>query len=355
MPFTEQLNQSIKFTAFFTASGLGKTGMVNAGTISIDVFNPAGTQVITADPVVEVGDGWYSYTFPTTTTAGEYLAVFKSTDVTCDQRHISDAWSVGRNWVTNVDQAVSSRSTLSAAGVWGYSTRNLTDFGLILSTPVTTPTVNPTGGGSVGGSLQAGTYYLKYTFINTAGETPASPESLQFTVSTGNIPTVTLPALPSGATGTNLYITAASGASGTETLYATGIVTTTYNLSAATTTSQPQPPTVNTTNALATAIWLATTRSLTNFNFNVTVGTNNDKSGYSLASTGLDSIAVTDPGGMSSINTFPKMLVSLWRYFFRKTTATATQLKTFKDDDTTVNVTMPLSNDGTTQTKGTGA
>jgi hypothetical protein len=105
-----------------------------------------------------------------------------------------------------------------------------------LFAPTAAPTVNPTGGGTTGGSLAAGTYYGTYTFVFASGyETPASPESSQFTVADGNIPQVSLPALPSGVAGINLYLTPANGAQGSEVRYATGITTRTYNMTAANT------------------------------------------------------------------------------------------------------------------------
>jgi hypothetical protein len=105
--------------------------------------------------------------------------------------------------------------------------------GFQVNDPTVTPTVNVTGGGASGGSLQPGAYYLKYTFVNANGQSNVSPESAQFTVASGNIPQVTLPVLPAGATSISIFITAAGGASGTETRYATGVTGTTYNLATA--------------------------------------------------------------------------------------------------------------------------
>ena len=62
---------------------------------------------------------------------------------------------------------------------------------------------------------------------------------------------------------------------------------------------------------------------------------------------------VADPEEVSNHTTLSKLIVATYRYFYRKTTATATQLKTYQDDGTTVNVTMAVSNDGTTAIKGT--
>ncbi len=433
----EQLSQSIKFTAFLrtASSGFGKTGLVTATAITVDVYNPAGTHIITAVTPSEVGDGWYSYTLSSslTTIAGEYLAVFKTTDVTCFPQHVEDRWLVGRPWVEKLDQSISSRSTLAASGVWGYANRNLTDYGLSLADPSVTPTVSATGGGTTGGLLQAGDYYLKYTFTNAAGETKASASSSQFTIASGNIPLVTLPSLPVGATGINIYLTTPYGPIGTETLYKSGVVTTTTTLATAhassvinnvnitnggsgytsaptitfvggsgsgatatagisgnqlvlitvtaqgsgytippavsivggggsgalataqTITTQPTAPNVNTTSTLVTDIWTATSRTLSSFGFNVTVGSNSDKTGYKLAADGLDAISVADPGVIANHTTLSKMIVALWRYYYKKTAATANQLKTYANDNTTVNVTMALTNDGTTQTKAAGA
>jgi hypothetical protein len=92
----------------------------------------------------------------------------------------------------------------------------------------------------------------------------------------------------------------------------------------------------------------------------VTVTTNNDKTGYvatisdktgfKLASDGLDSIAVTAPTTLAA--TFPQMIVQTWRRFFKKVTKTSTQIRTFADDSTTVVTTSTVSDDSTTQTQG---
>lgn len=76
-----------------------------------------------------------------------------------------------------------------------------------------------------------------------------------------------------------------------------------------------------------------------------------DNTGYvTLSSTGLDQISVADPAGVA--NTWAKMLVAVWRRFYMKATMTATQIKMYKDDGTTVEATQTISDDGTTQTQG---
>lgn len=80
------------------------------------------------------------------------------------------------------------------------------------------------------------------------------------------------------------------------------------------------------------------------------VTTVSDKTGYSLASTGLDAIATTAPSGVAS--NFREMMVALFQRFFWKTTLTSTQLKTYAADGSTVLTTQATSDDGATQTIG---
>jgi hypothetical protein len=116
--------------------------------------------------------------------------------------------------------------------------------------PTTQATVTATGGGSSGGNLPAGTYRGGYTWYDGAGETTmGTSESATFTISAGNIPQMTIPALPTGVCQANIYLTLAGGAAGTETLYMTGVTGTTVNLSYAAGTDfmAPAPPASNTT------------------------------------------------------------------------------------------------------------
>jgi hypothetical protein len=112
------------------------------------------------------------------------------------------------------------------------------------------PTLSVTGGGTTGGSLAAGTYYVKVTETNGIGETTASTE-VSVTIAAGNIPQVTFAALQAGNTARNVYVGAASGV---EVLYATGVTTGTFNLSAAIPTNcyAVPVPKVNTTGLIST-------------------------------------------------------------------------------------------------------
>jgi hypothetical protein len=95
----------------------------------------------------------------------------------------------------------------------------------------------------------------------------------------------------------------------------------------------------------------------------VTVGTNNDKTGYTatvsdktgfkLASDGLNAIDVTAPTTVAA--TFPAMVNQLWRRFFKKVTKTSTQIRTYADDGTTIVTTSTVADDSVTQTQGTAS
>lgn len=74
------------------------------------------------------------------------------------------------------------------------------------------------------------------------------------------------------------------------------------------------------------------------------------KTGYKLASDGLDSISTTAPSGVPT--NFREMWVMVYRWLFKKTTLTSTTATAYADDGTTPIVSMAVSDDGTTQTKG---
>lgn len=101
------------------------------------------------------------------------------------------------------------------------------------SNPGSAPTAAATGGGSTGGSLQAGTYFIRYTFAGPFGETRSSDASSILTVSAGNIPRVTIPALPTGATSARIYLSPTNGTALQCTLYKTGVTATTTDLTTA--------------------------------------------------------------------------------------------------------------------------
>lgn len=111
----EQLSNAVTFKAFYVASQVGKTGL----SPTVDVYNPAGTKIITAAATTEVGGGLYTYTLTSgnTGTEGEYVAIFKTSDTTVDQRDIPALWVIGRAGIEDLDAAISSRSTYAGGAV----------------------------------------------------------------------------------------------------------------------------------------------------------------------------------------------------------------------------------------------
>lgn len=69
-----------------------------------------------------------------------------------------------------------------------------------------------------------------------------------------------------------------------------------------------------------------------------------DKTGYKLASDGLDQIAATVPNDGGT--TFPQRLMRLWGRFFGRHTKDATQIKTYRSDGTTVATTQDYTVSG---------
>lgn len=101
-------------------------------------------------------------------------------------------------------------------------------------TPTTNPTISLATATNVT-NLPTGTYQFRYTFVDaSAGESHPTVNIGSGAITNGSSkPRVTLPALPSGVSSINLYLSAAGGAAGTETLYASGITGTTYDLESA--------------------------------------------------------------------------------------------------------------------------
>jgi len=121
----EQVSTSVKFLAFFTASKTGKTGL----TVTIDIYDPSGSQIVTGGSATAIGGGLYSYTLSTNNSAeGEYAAVFKTTDSTVDAQHIPSLWVLGRAGVENLDAATSTRLPSS-----GYTAPANSDISAIKS------------------------------------------------------------------------------------------------------------------------------------------------------------------------------------------------------------------------------
>lgn len=131
-------------------------------------------------------------------------------------------WNVVHGLVADEVGAVIAAATADAAN----------DVSRPNNLPGSAPTVSVTGGGASGGSLVAGTYFVRYSFAGPFGETWASAAQT-FTSASGNIPRVTIPSLPTGATSAKIYLSPVGGTALQCTLYASGITGTTHDLSSA--------------------------------------------------------------------------------------------------------------------------
>jgi hypothetical protein len=80
--------------------------------------------------------------------------------------------------------------------------------------PISAPG-NPTVAAATGTLITAGTYYVVITAVGSGGESVTNAAQQSVTTSGGNLAiSVTLPSLPSGATGFNIYCSIASGTGG---------------------------------------------------------------------------------------------------------------------------------------------
>lgn len=69
----DQLGNPEGFEAFYTVGGVAKIGL----SVTVNVRDPTGVQIVTGAAATEVGDGFYTYTLAASqaTTAGTYRAV----------------------------------------------------------------------------------------------------------------------------------------------------------------------------------------------------------------------------------------------------------------------------------------
>jgi hypothetical protein len=116
----------------------------------------------------------------------------------------------------------------------------------LIANPTAAPTLATV---TVGGVLPAATYYVRYSWVSPNGETMVSPEANIITTGTTSTVTVTIPALPAGATLSGIYIGTAVG---TGTKQGT-TATTSYTQSAALVAGAAAPGT-NTTNTAETPV-----------------------------------------------------------------------------------------------------
>ena len=110
----QQLNQNLIFTALFTSAGQAASGR----TVTVTVISPAGTKLVTAAAATELASqGVYTYTLASSsvTTAGMYVALFSTADLTVNALVVQDAAMVGSTWVQNIDSDLSALQTIASA------------------------------------------------------------------------------------------------------------------------------------------------------------------------------------------------------------------------------------------------
>lgn len=76
----------------------------------------------------------------------------------------------------------------------------------------------------------------------------------------------------------------------------------------------------------------------------------NTKTGFKLASDGLDSVSITSPSGVAT--NFREMMVQLWRRFFKKADRSSDTIQTYADDGSTVITEQAISDSAGVETQG---
>jgi hypothetical protein len=113
-----------------------------------------------------------------------------------------------------------------------------------LPPPADAPTLTTN---AAGGTILAGTYTIGYTWVDAAGETQISALSSITTTGATSTITITVPALPAGATGWNLYVGAINSASPLFEQPGSPFATTPQTITAPPAVVGDQPPAVNST------------------------------------------------------------------------------------------------------------
>lgn len=118
--------------AYFSESKVGKTGL----TVTVDVYAPDGSALVTGGAVTEIGGGFYGYTLAgaSVTLAGVYLYLFKTATTSVDAQHVPAAQTAGQAWVERIlgtiaagTHAPQSGDAYARLGVAGVGLTNLGD------------------------------------------------------------------------------------------------------------------------------------------------------------------------------------------------------------------------------------
>jgi len=135
--------------AYFTASGLGATGL----TVTVDVYRLSdNTEVITDGATTEIGGGGYFYSF--TGQIDNYFYVFKTAAANVDQLQVAgftplqlmNVDAIPTNPLLTNDSriptmiasasSVAAISSISASEIWSYVNRTITSASIIMGTVV---------------------------------------------------------------------------------------------------------------------------------------------------------------------------------------------------------------------------
>lgn len=204
--------------------------------------------------------------------------------------------------VTTTTPSAGGQADLAVSGYGATTLQAITTINSIVPTTALVSGTTLTTSAS-GGTVTAGTYYVKYTWVNSNGvESLPSPESngLTTTGSTSTI-TITLPSFPTGIVSANIYI---STATGTETKQnATPVTTTTYTQTSALSAGTACP----TTNPTATLNFYG---SADGVNFIPINGTSKSVGATSTNSTNLTDIYSVDTRGIKYLRVLVTNYVS---------------------------------------------
>ena len=104
-----QIGDASTVVVTFLANKVGKTGL----TVTVDVYEVVSdiswTKIVTDDTASEIASGFYAYTIAPGLVDAKalYIVLFKTTDVTVTLKQIPTMWSIGNDWVENIDDAIS--------------------------------------------------------------------------------------------------------------------------------------------------------------------------------------------------------------------------------------------------------
>lgn len=321
------LKQSTAYTVMFpmvdSSDHLApKTGL----TVTVNISKAGGSFGAAGGTVTEVANGWYKCALTTTdtntlgdlafhcTATGADPTQFKEQVVAVD---VGDAAAFG---LSRLDAAVSSRSTLTAANVWDALTSGLTTANsigkrladdvdaTISSRLATSGYAAPPSAASISSTVWAETTRAltdKAGFALSAAGVQAIWDALTSALTTvgsvGKRIADDLDATVSSRLASAGY-TAPDNA---------GISTLTGRLTAGRATNLDNLDAAVSSRSSHTAadVWASATRTLSAFAFSVTVGTNNDKTGYGLSAAAVQAIWDALTSALSTANSVGKLIV----------------------------------------------